>query len=455
MFLLYLIPDKLRIFNVGLGMSSSFLIPVLCVVFVYALGILLAPFPYWRTYLLLWKTTLCSPSTRHAKQKQAFFLTRVLVTAPFSTFFWYLDEILYPAYRQRTIHPVFIIGMPRCRTTFLHRTLAADEHNFFAVRHIEWRYPFISLQKLIKFLGLDNNLKKLNYWSKSEAGKLAAKMHPNTLADWEEDGIFFEENFLHHFFIFLRFPYPDLISHLDSFPELPQSVQQKMLLSYRKVLQKILYLRGPESRYFVSKEVTSHKKIPALIQMFPEARFILIARPANYFMPSLLALVRMSTLSKTGIDPLTLPGWSDRIVERMREDSNRLVYLCKEVIPADKLVLVSSEIFSKNPDIAVLSIYHVLGLHPENKFVAYLEHLKMLQKSRQRGYDYNLVQFEGFEEYDTFVQEISAHIEANLSSLKSKVTLPPFNEHQQVPRERVKRWLRNTNLRIRRSLASR
>lgn len=455
MFLLYLIPDKLRKFNVELGMLSSFLIPVLCVVFVYAVGILLAPFPYWRTYFLLWKTILCSPSTWRAKLKQAAFLIKVLVTTPFSTFLWYLDDILYPAYRKSIIQPVFIIGMPRCRTTFLHRTLATDDQNFFAARHIEWRYPFISVQKLIKFLGLDNNLKNLNYWSKTEAGKLAAKMHPNTLADWEEDGIFFEENFLHHFFIFLRFPYPTLLPHLDNFPELPQSVQQKMLRNYKKVLQKILYLRGPEPRYFVSKEVTSHKKIPALIQMFPEARFILIARPANYFMPSLLALVRMSTLSKTGIDPLTIPGWSDRIIARMREDSNRLVHLCKVVIPADKLVLVSSEIFSENLDIAVLAIYHALGLQPKNNFATYLDHLKTRQKSRQRGYDYDSLKLEGFEEYDAFEQEISARIKASFPSLKSTVELPPFNEHQMVPHKGIKGWFQQTNVRIRRSFASR
>ncbi len=435
-------------------MPSSFLISVLCVIFVYAVGIMLAPFPYWRTYFLLWKTVLCSPSTWRAKLKQAAFLIRVLITAPFSTFLWYLDEILYPAYRKRIIQPVFIIGMPRCRTTFLHRTLASDDQNFFAARHIEWRYPFISMQKLIKFLGLDSNLKNLNYWSKSESGKLAAKMHPNTLADWEEDGIFFEENYLHHFFIFLRFPYPAILSHLDNFPELPQSVQQSMLRSYKKVLQKILYLRGPESRYFVSKEVTSHKKIPALIQMFPEARFILIARPSNYFMPSLLALIRMSTLSKTGIDPLSIPEWSDKIIARMREDSSRLVHLCRTTIPADKLVLVSSEIFSENLDIAVLAIYHALGLQSGKNFVTYLDHLKIRQKSRQRGYDYDSLKLEGFEEYDAFDQEISARIKADFPSLKSTV-LPPFNEHPIVPHKGIKRWFKHTNLSIRRSFANR
>ena len=52
------------------------------------------------------------------------------------------------------VNPVFIIGQPRSGTTFLHRTLAADNQNFIAIKHYEWRYPFISFQKLMKYSGL-------------------------------------------------------------------------------------------------------------------------------------------------------------------------------------------------------------------------------------------------------------------------------------------------------------
>ena len=365
------------------------------------------------------------------KLRQAYFLMKAGSSAPLWTIFWYLDEILYPDYRRRDIQPVFIIGQPRCGTTFLHRTLASDDHTFFAVRHIEWRYPFITLQKLIKVFRLDRILRNVNYWPNTEPGQLAAKMHPNTLADWEEEGIFFEEKFLHHFFIFLRFPYPELLSYVDSFPELPDQVQQRMLGTYQKVLQKVQYLRGHQPRIYLSKEVTSHKRIPALLKLFPLARFVVIVRPARDFMSSLLALVRMSTISKTCVDPGLNEEWRATFMRRMREDSLRLVSLCMGIIPVDKLVRVSANDFTTNPDAAVHSIYQALGLAVRDEFAAYLSQVKKHQKARERGYDYDDVILDGFDDYDAFVRDIAMR---SNTELQAQACVPVPN-HEACPNE--------------------
>lgn len=379
---------------------------LLCVIVVYIAAIIWAPFPYWPSYLILWKAIFRFPGPWRMKLRQAFFLIKAGISAPIWTIFWYLDEIFYPCYRQRDIQPVFIIGQPRCGTTFLHRTLATDDHTFFAVRHIEWRYPFITVQKLIKVFGLDRNLSNVSYWPNTESGQMAAKMHPNTLADWEEEGIFFEEKFLHHFFIFLRFPYPELLPYLDSFPELPERSQQKMLRAYRKTLQKVQYLRGHQPRIYLSKEVTSHKRIPALLKLFPSARFVVIVRPSRDFMSSLRALMRMSTMSKTDVDPCLNEEWHAAFIRRMREDSLRLVSLCMGIIPADKLIRISANYFMANPGAAVHSIYRALGLAMHDKFATYLSQVETHQKARARGYDYDDVAPKGFDDYDAFVRDI-------------------------------------------------
>ena len=381
---------------------------LVCVALLYIVGLLLAPFPYWPTYFVLWRAVLFGPGDRLAKRRQAAFLLRVGAAAPVWTLLWYLDEILYPAYRKQVIDPVFIIGQARCGSTLLHRTLATDEQTFFAVRHIEWRYPFILVQRLIGFLGLDNRLRNANYWPDSKVGKLAAKMHPNTLADWEEDGIFFEENYLHHLFIFLRFPYPELLPYLDGFPELPERAQQKMLRNHEKVLQKVHYLRGPPTRRYLSKEVAGHTKIPALIRQYPQARFIVITRSANNFMASLMALLRASTESKTGVDPKTIPDWEETMVRRMREDCRRLVALCQETIPLDRQVRVSATHFIANIHASVVEVYRELGLRVCDDFAAYLRRQQEGQNERQRGYDYASLVLQGFEEYDVFVRGIEA-----------------------------------------------
>lgn len=371
----------------------------------YLVGLLFAPFPYWRSYFLLWRNVLLSPGNWKAKRKQGIFLLKSGLFAPFNTMLWYLDELLFPAYRNCEIKPVFIIGQPRCGTTLLHRTLAADGETFFAVSHLEWRYPFISIQKIISLFNLHKKFGKVNYWPSSEAGKLAAKMHPNNLADWEEDGIFFEEKFLHHFFIFLRFPYPEQLEYLDSFPELPLPIQQRMLESHRKVLQKVSYLRGSQPRFYLSKEVTSHNKIPSLLREYPDARFVVIARSANNFMPSLMALMQMSTMAKNGVDPYLIPGWKESLMRRMREDSRRLVNLCREDIPADKQSHVFADAFMDSIDSCVAALYQQLGLPLSAKFSNTLRSLQEKQKTRCRGYDYSsLEELKGFEEYERFVQ---------------------------------------------------
>lgn len=189
----------------------------------YLLTAILAPFPYWPTYRLLWRSVLRSVHQNipwQTKRRQSLFLIRYALTAPLYTLLWFLDELLFPAYRQAPVHPVFIIGQPRSGTTLLHRTLAADDRTFFAIRHIEWRYPFLIVQKILNATGFAQRLLQLNYWPDTEIGRQAARMHPNTLADWEEDGIFFEERFLHHFFLFLRFPYPEILPLVDEFREI-------------------------------------------------------------------------------------------------------------------------------------------------------------------------------------------------------------------------------------------
>ena len=241
------------------------------IVFSYFAGILFSPFPYWTTYWVLWRHVLLDQTpgiTLMARVRQAKLLTRYFLLTPVWTLLWYLDDLFFPRYKQMQVKPVFIIGEPRSGTTLLHRTLGADSKRYFAIRHIEWRYPYIIVQKLIETLGLTEKLKHLNYWPNTEIGQEAARMHPNNLYDFEEDGIFYEERFLHHFFIYLRFPYPALLNYLDDYPSLPPRVQRQILDAHRKVIQKVMYLRGDPGLKYLSKEVTSHNKIPYLLGLY-------------------------------------------------------------------------------------------------------------------------------------------------------------------------------------------
>lgn len=386
---------------------------------IMSISIMFSPFPYWKTYLLLWKTIFfVKPQgiTFKAKTKQASFLLKYLFLCPVFTVFWYIDEIFFPEYKKNQVSPVFIVGQPRCGTTFLHRTLANDSPTFLAIKHIEWRYPFISLQLLFNKLKITQKISSRNYWPKNAVGEIAAKMHPNLLSDWEEDGIFFEECFLHHFFIFLRFPYPVLLSQLDSFDSLPEKVQIRLLDMHQIVVKKMMYLHGNKAKYYLSKEVTSHEKIPHLLKLYPSAKVIVCVRKSKGFMNSLLPLVKYSTQSKNQVDPTTINGWDDCILSRMRSDSKLLITLCNDIIPSGMQTRITFNYLMGNLVECILRIYKELNLEVRPDYLDFLKRSVSRQELRCKGYNNDMNTISGFEEYDDFVDSI----EKNISSLIMK-----------------------------------
>jgi len=77
---------------------------------------------------------------------------------------------------------------------------------------------------------------------------------------------------------------------------------------------------------------------------------------------------------------------------------------------------VSANDFTTNPDAAVHSIYQALGLAVRDEFAAYLSQVKKHQKARERGYDYDDVILDGFDDYDAFVRDIAMRSNTELQS---------------------------------------
>lgn len=384
--------------------SVKGMVILIIVTLFFAGGWVFAPFPYWPTYFLLWKNILLNREKSihpRSRFRQAAFLFKHLLFAPFGTLLWFLDEIFFPGYKQMRHKSVFIIGEPRSGTTFIHRTLAADENTFFAIRHIEWRYPYITLQKLIHWLRLDRKFKNSDYWPDTAAGRQASAMHKNTLYDWEEDAIFFEECFLHHLFISFRIPFPNLITRLDDFTLLPEKTQQHMILTYRKVVRKVQYLRGA-NKIYLSKEVAGQRKLPQIVRHYPEATFMLVARSSRDFMGSIQELVKVSTFVKTGVDVSAVPGWEAMFFDRMRDDCTALLDFLSR-IDSDRQIHLAFHPLLEQIVPSLRYVYDRLGLTLGPDYLQYLERLQKRQQVRQRAYDYQVQGVRGFKRYDDFV----------------------------------------------------
>jgi omega-hydroxy-beta-dihydromenaquinone-9 sulfotransferase len=384
------------------------MILIAAIVAVYVASVAFAPFPHWRTYLQLWKHVLTDrePAVdRAARLGQIRLLLRHLALVPLWTFLWYLDELLYPSYQRQQVRPVFIFGQPRSGSTLLHRTLARDSERFIAIRHLEWRFPYITLQKLFARFGLDQWAAKKSYWADSDEGRRAASMHPNTLYDFEEDGIFFEECFLCHYFILFRFPYVDLLSSLDDFSTLSPRDRKHILATHKKVVQKIRYLRqASDTQFYLSKEVESMTKMPEIADLYPDATFLTSARYSEEYLSSLLALIEHSTRSKTGVDTSSIARWKAVNIEKKLRDCRQQLSFLGERVPAAQQICVPYRELCRDLPGVVAHIYERLNVPLPQ--LNWLPPEESKRASDGQSFPYHRSAFVGFEAFDAFVAAV-------------------------------------------------
>ncbi len=127
---------------------------LLSIFVVYTLSALVLPFPNWTSFRIacLAVATTSDVSVRQ-RASMLSHLAREVLLLPVWAIFWLADEIFFASYHDQEIRePIFIISQPRSGTTFLLRTMSEDQDTFLSVKHLEWRYPYISFWKLIDVL---------------------------------------------------------------------------------------------------------------------------------------------------------------------------------------------------------------------------------------------------------------------------------------------------------------
>ncbi|MEW6665329.1 MAG: sulfotransferase [Thermodesulfobacteriota bacterium] len=225
------------------------------------------------------------------------FLPLYLISECFHWLGLLLDEILFPGYRKVEIRqPVFIVGVPRSGTTFLHRVLALDERRFSCMKLWEVLFaPSIVEKKLYLALGaLDRVLggpgKRLLIALEKRRFRELGKMHKLSLFEPEED-----DPILIHIFssVFISFaePFPDLFRPLAVFDtELPETDRTRIMGFYRACVQRHLYVFG-KGRQFLSKNPAFSPKVESLNRTFPDCKIVCTVRDPGQVVPSLISLL--------------------------------------------------------------------------------------------------------------------------------------------------------------------
>ncbi len=256
-------------------------------------------------YLLLVRQTFFGTRGTFARLTLKRFAIMTAFLPPFlllQTIHWLgfaLDDLLFRGYRRVAVkQPLFVVGVPRSGTTFLHRMLAKDSERFttpmlweliFAPSVTE-RRVLIALGKLDESLGrpFGRGIEALQdrYLTPLDS------IHRVRLHDPEED-YFALLPVLACFLLLLPFPSSQNIWRLSRFDDqVPTDERRRVASFYRGIAQRHLYVRGPDKQ-LLSKNPSFTPMLQTLAETFPDARFVACIRnPIDAIGSELSAMVK-------------------------------------------------------------------------------------------------------------------------------------------------------------------
>lgn len=193
-----------------------------------------------------------------------------------------LDELLFPGYRRTPVTaPIFITGIPRSGTTYLHRALAADgEFCVFTTWEVLLAPSVVQRRCVQAMAAVDRRLgspglRLLNTLIR-RFGEDLDDIHPVSLAAPEEDYLLLLPA-ASCFFLLLAFPFDPWLSRLPTPERLTENGRQRLFGFYHGLLQRHLY-GAPEPRRLLSKNAAFAGWPPYLLAQYPDACIIICAR---------------------------------------------------------------------------------------------------------------------------------------------------------------------------------
>ncbi|MGO1499904.1 MAG: sulfotransferase family protein [Marinobacter sp.] len=251
----------------------------------------------FKTWLTMLRLVAKEPNTRQRRSLYKLLLLRVPLRAFFHSICFFLDGILFPKlWLVKVKEPVFIIGHARSGTTLAHRLMGGDER-FSAFKYYELLLPSLVQKKTVRLIAwadrtvLNRRLeRRLEAWEKRKFGP-TQHIHKMGLSIPEEDDLMYFSSCASGFWA-TKLPYMDSLDffHID---QRAAADRRRMMNFYRNVVKRQLYING-DNKIHLSKNPTYCGRVEALIEAFPDARFVLLYRNPHETIPSLLKLLHVS-----------------------------------------------------------------------------------------------------------------------------------------------------------------
>ena len=319
---------------------------------------------FWRTFYRSFFAAKNTPA--RLTRKRTIFLTLFYLVWPIGSlihwFCFWLDDILFPAYKNQPLEkPLFILGNLRSGSTFLHRLLSRDSETFTSLTTWDiYLTPSVTQKRITQFVArLDNKLggylhRALYAFDRATLGKI--KIHPISFFQPEED-----ENIHLHiwdgYFVTFLFPFMDEFPNYLHFDEALSAEHKRCIMTfYKSMLQRHMYATG--KKHFVAKNPAFSAKIETLVEFFPDARIIYLARNPLDMLPSTISWINYARRQFT--EPKEDWLYIDEILDMTRHwYSHPLHYL--DTHPSPRHLILNYEDLIQRPEAVIRAFYEQFG----------------------------------------------------------------------------------------------
>lgn len=303
-----------------------------------------------------------------------------------------LDRVFFSGYRRVPVKaPVFVVGVPRSGTTFLHRLLALDSRFcttalwelVFAPSIIQ-RYFWLGLARLDRSAGAPLAC-LLTRLERQLLGKLD-DIHHTGLAAPEEDYLALAP-VIGCFLLVIPLPDERLWRLARGDRELSESEKHRILGYYRGIVQRHLWFHGP-GRTLLSKNPSFTPLIESLAAEFPDARFVACFRNPTQAVPSQInsILVGARIFRGRGTDA---DYWRDKLTDMLCFYYRHLFETLPR-LPEYRHAKIQLEELAPHPYATVSSLYQRFGWNPDKDFCAALKNEEERARHYQSGHQYSL-----------------------------------------------------------------
>lgn len=302
-----------------------------------------------------------------------------------------LDYLLFPAFRYVNVTaPVFVVGVPRSGTTFLHRLLAKDTRftttalwELVFAPSITQRYFWYALGYLDGKLGSPGR-RVLMFVEKHLLGGLDG-IHSTGLFDPEEDYLALMP-YWGCFLLVLVVPSAELwdLGRLDQKGR--EEEKQRLMKAYQRFVQRHLFFHG-QDRVLLSKNPSFTHWLQTLADYFPDAQFIACVRTPTESVPSQINSILIGARIFDGRD--TQAYWKQQFLSMLQAYYQHIARV-GDILPPQRWALSRMETLTVAPAQWVQETYEQFGWSLSAEYHAMLLDQEEKAKRWQSGHHYSL-----------------------------------------------------------------